>query len=604
MKRFVKTKIRAMKHHAIDESLGKTLKSLSFLVPACYVAIMSLSISPSLFRIDDLQEFGFVAESDSFLSLLGSDAFQLFRPVKNLFFLAFSFLAPFGIRWCHFVNILVCAISFFPVRALCRRILCSEKKALLAASIWLFSPTLVSSAAWLSCVNILVMVAFAAGAVVLHDSAWDGNRFRRSRILFAGLCLFLSLLSYECAVAVAPLLVFFDFYLRPGRLETKDARAAYALYWTIVVLYFVLRHFGSARVVSTGMGYIVASRIHLVMSSPWLVVKHFLLWFWPFGNLFVLGSYRWGDVPIFELTACWGLVLFATGWCLTWIRKDSVRKICLLVFLIGFAPTSNCVGVGNGPFGDYYMGLASIGLSAWTADCILSPKGATGWRRCFGLFLAAVLVATRVWGVAETTSWAAAWGNGSEVIDASVRNHPEFFSNKKVLASMEFSRNHHEEALRLCREIEEAVGPDSRHMATVFALRGTFEMEVNHNADEAFRLFDEMLRVDPSEEKKNAWHFNRGRVFEILKHDTEAAEREYGMAVSGKSPNLGAAHGLALLESRLGRPEAAVALWQRIVRIKPDDEEALWHLAMVARKNGDERLARKYETRALRIGGR
>ena len=593
-----------MKYRFINESLGNTLKSLAFLVPICYVAMMSLSISSTLFLVDDMQEFRFVAEADSIVSLLGTDTFQLFRPVKNLLFVSFSFLAPFGIRWCHFVNILIGALSFFPVRALCKRILGSEKKALLAASIWLFSPTLVSSAAWLSCVNILVMVAFAAGAVVLHDSAWDGNRFRKSRISFSGLCLFFSLLSYECAVAVVPLLVIFDFYLRPGRLGTKEARTMHAFYWTIVVLYFVLRHFGSARVVSTGMGYLSATRLQSIASSPWFVVQHFLLWFWPFGKLLVLGSYRWGEVSVFELATCWVLLLLVAGWCLTDIRKNSVRKFCLLIFLLGFAPTSNCLGFGNGPFGDYYMGFASIGLSALTADCILSPKGAVEWRRCFGLFLAALLVATRVWGVAETTSWSVAWGKGSEVINASVRNHPEFFSNKIVLASMEFSRKHYEEALGLCREIEDAVGPDSRHMATVFALRGTYEMEVNHNANEALRLFDEMLRVDPSEEMKNAWHFNRGRVFEILKHDTEAAEREYGMAISGKRPNLGAAHRLALLESRLGRLAAAVSLWQRIVRIKPDDEEALWHLSMAARKNGDEHLAKKYETRALRIGGR
>ena len=593
-----------MKRFFTKQRLDRLQKSLNLLVPVCYAAMMSLSLSSTLFRIDDMQEFRFVAEADSIVSLMGTDTFQLFRPVKNLIFFAFSFLAPFGIRWCHFVNILVGAISFFPVRALCRRILGSENKALLAASIWLFSPTLVSSGAWLSCVNILVMVAFAAGAVVLHDSAWDGNRFRESRILFAGLCLFLSLLSYECAVAVVPLFVIFDLYLRPGRLGTKDARTAHAFYWALLILYFVLRHIGSARVVSTGMGGVEATRLQTIVSSPLFYVQHFFLWYWPFGRLFISGSYRWGDVSAWKLAACWMFLLLLTGWCLLGIRKEAIRKYCLLVFLLGFAPTSNCLGFGNGPFGDYYMGLASIGLSALTADCILSPKGAAGWRRCFGLFLAVGLVATRVWGVAETTSWAVAWGNGSEVIDASVRNHPEFFSNKKVLASMEFSRKHYEEAFRLCREIEDAVGPDSRHMATVFALRGTYEMEVNHNADEAFRLFDEMIRVDSSEEMKNAWHFNRGRVFEILQHDMQAAEREYGMAVSGKRPNLGAAHRLALLESRLGRMDAAVALWQRIVRIKPDDEETLWHLSMAARKMGDERLATEYETRALRIGGR
>ena len=340
------------------------------------------------------------------------------------------------------------------------------------------------------------------------------------------------------------------------------------------------------------------------MSSPWFFVRHILLWFWPFDRLFILGSYRWGEVDAWKLAACWVVLLLAASWCLTRIRRDSVPKYCLLFFLVGFAPTGNCLGFMNGPFGDYYMGLASVGLAAWVADQSFSFADQTGKRRISGCALAAALVASRAWGVTETASWAVAWGAGTEVVAASVRNHPEFFPNKTVWAATIFGKDRYEQALRLCREVEEAVEPNSKHLATVFALRGAYEMEVNHDADEALRLFNGIPRVDPSEDAKKQWHFNRGRVFESIRKDADSAEREYRAAVIGKNPHLDAANRLAILETRFGRQNEAIELWERILRIKPDDETALWHLSMAYRASGDKERAEKLEARALKAGGR
>ena len=591
-------------NHEFKLSRSKLRRNTLFAIPLFYSAIMFFCVSSTIFPIDDPQEFRFVAEADSFLSLLGADVFRLFRPIKNLLFLLFSFVAPFGIRWCYMACILIGALSFFPVRGLCRRILGTDDKAILAASVWLFAPTLVSSAAWLSAVNILVMVSFASCAMVLHDSAWENNQRINSRILLAGLCLFLSLLSYECAIATVPLLFLFDLYLRPRRVWKKKSLQAYALYLSLAVLYLVLRHACSAKTGSSGLYFIETTRVQTIVSSPWFYIQHLLLWFWPFNRLFILGSYRWGDVPAWKLAVCCIVLFGAVSWCLLKPQKNSVSKFCLLFFLVGFAPTSNCLGLGNGPFGDYYMGLASIGLSALVANLVLPLNKQAGKWRIPSAVIATTLIATRLWAVAETASWASAWRSGTEVVSASVRNHPEFFSNKALLAMSVFGKDHYDEALRLCQEVEDAVGPNSRHMATVFALRGTYEMEVNHNEEEAFRLFDEMLRVDSSEESRRKWHFCRGRVFEFLQKDTAAARREYEAAVTIKDPHLDAAHRLALVEARCGNRDKAIALWKRILRLKPDDETALWHLAMEFRANGDTKQSERMEARAMKIGGR
>ena len=542
-----------------------------------------------------------MAEVGPFSSFFGADVFSFFRPVKNLMFVLFSRLAPFGIIWCHVIGILACALSFFPVRALCRRILGSEEKALLAASIWLFSPTLVSSAAWLSAINIVIMVVFAAEALVLHDSAWDNGHYCAFRTLLAGCCLFIALLSYESAVSLVPLFFLFDLYLRPGRLRKKNAISAHALFLTFSLLYLSFRFGISARTSYAGMGFVESTKWQTIASSPWFIIAHAFLWFWPFDRLFVLGSYCWGDIPIWKLIGCWVALVLASAWSLSRIRRNSVQKYCLLFFLVGFAPTSNILGFGNGPFGDYYIALASIGLAAWVADRIFMATDRKNGVFC--LSVALTLAFARILGIMESSSWAAAWGNGTEVIAAGVRNHPEFFSNKIVLAMSIFGKDHYDEAIRLCDEVEKTIGSDSRHMASIFALRGEFEMEVHHNAEEALRFFDEIVRVDPSDKAKKKRYCNRGKVFELLIKDIETAEKEYGMAIEGNNPNLTAAHRLALIKDRNGKPDDAIAIWERILRIKPDDDVSLWHLAMACRKRGDERRASAFESRALKLGG-
>ena len=250
-----------------DARSNKLRKFLCFLVPLVYVAAMLPSVAGKLFPVDDPSEMDFVRGVPPLRLLTGQDAFGYFRPVKNLLWLLFSGLAPLGVEWFHVVAIAFGVLSFFPVLSLCRRISGSGWKALAAASVWLFSPTLVSSAAWLSCLNIQVMVAFAALSLVFHDKAWDGGSFHPSRVVLAGGFLFLALVSYECAIAVVPVLLLFDFILRPGRLAESRARTAHATYWTLAAVYLVLRTAASSRTGTQGL-WAQADRWQLVISSP------------------------------------------------------------------------------------------------------------------------------------------------------------------------------------------------------------------------------------------------------------------------------------------------------------------------------------------------
>ena len=73
-----------------DEPQKKALPILAIIVT--YVAVQLFAITGPYFTMDDAQELSHVNSFDSWWRVLGADAFQLFRPVKNLIF---SFFALF-----------------------------------------------------------------------------------------------------------------------------------------------------------------------------------------------------------------------------------------------------------------------------------------------------------------------------------------------------------------------------------------------------------------------------------------------------------------------------------------------------------------------------
>ncbi len=593
-----------MTNDRILKTIGKHHFVTAIVFPLLYLAVMSLSISRWVFRVDDYQQFQYVGEMDSFWSLFRADVFGLMRPVKNLLFLGFLHIAPFGLQWCHIVGIVIGAVSFFPVSSLCRRILGSETKGTMAAAIWLLAPTLVLSAAWLSTVNILIMTAFATGAISLHDSAWDNSRYCRSRIIGASLCLIVALFSYECAIATFPLIILFDLFLRPNRMRTREAIRSYVLYAGIVLIYLVLRKIDASVISTTGCFY-GTTRIQRIVSSPYFVVYHFLWWLWPFGRFRIAGAYTWGMVPGITLVACWILLIIVFGWCFFHIRKQSLLKFCVVFFLFGFAPTSNCLGFGNGPYGDYYMALSSIGLVTGLVELISKLFAKTGkWRRFF-LSMALVLAFTRVAAFAEMIDWANAWGDETQLVLKNAERNPQFHSPKLLLAAQLFDQKRFDEALGVCKEIESFVGSDSIHMASVYTFRAISEIAKGDNPQMAFHWVDECRRVSSRLKfSEGIWHFWRGKIYEERIGDIDSAEAEYEAALAAPFPCMAAANQLALIKERKDEHQTALALWERTVRAWPFDETALWHLAMAYRKDGDVDKADRFEKQAYRIGGR
>lgn len=577
------------KHHSFSAKKERLL--LLFLVLFIYVAEISNSITKQLFPVDDSPEMDFVRDSPLFSLLSGQDAFGYYRPVKNLLWSLFSMLVPLGVEWFHVIAIAFGVLSFFPVASLCRRIVGSDGKALAAASIWLLSPTLVSSVAWLSCLNIQIMTAFASLAIVFHDKAWDNDSFHLKWIVFAGGFLLLSLLSYECAIAAVPILLLFDFILRPGRLSDARARAAHVAYWTIAVVYLVARGLFSARASTRGL-WIEAERWQIVVTSPWFTAQHFLSWFWPFGRFTVLGGYRWGEVSAWTLASCATIGLIALASAALFCKKYSVISFCTFFSIFAFAPVSNCLGSGNGPYGDYYLTLASIGLSTGCVEIASLAATIRGRWRVAVWTVVFLFAATRIAAVAESARWAQLWSDGVSAYEESSRNYPDLVSNKFFVLDMLGNAGHYAEALRICEEIDMALPSDSRKMLAVYRLKALYALNVEKEPEKAIDLLDKYSSLARTATETGLAHYYRGCVFEDLKGNETAARTEYETALQGKwgIDFVQCADRLARLKALQGERKGAIALWEHALAMDPDNVSLLWNLSVACSEEGqDER---------------
>lgn len=561
-------------------------------IPLVYVAILSFSISDELFWADEPSDFIYAHRISSISDVFKTDGFGYFRPVKNMLWLLFRMLNSFGIEWSHVLAIAIGAISFFPVFFLFRRVFGDEGKALAASSIWILSPTLVSSSAWLSCTNILAMAAFSSLCMIFHDKTWDGDVFRPWSIGAAAIFLFWALISYECAVSVVLLVPLFDFLLRKGRSGTKRARVAYGVYGAVFVVYMILRFLSSAKT-STGGAWTRCDRWQLIVSSPYFTIRHFATWFWPFNQFSVLGSYEWGDASPITLFSCWFLAFSVLAFVILVWRRLPRLAFAILFAVIGFLPTSNCLGFGNGPFGDYYLTLASIGLACGCVELASLLARRQNKCRVPALFCVSVFFVIRGAAVVEAGRWAWFWGRGERAFAASVRYHPEFVSNKTCYIQYLTEEGRYDEALAIGREIEDVYGDDPYRMATVYLSRALHAINAARDSTEALAELDLCDLANNPLVSRNMVEYYRGCVFEDLKDDLVSAEAHYRQALAGdlEFELVPCADRLARLFALRGEIDKAIELWEKAKKVYSCNVSVLWNLSVAYRETGQSKKA-------------
>lgn len=563
------------------------------LIIAAYVVIQSFTINANVFPADDIQELAFVNGMTTWTQLLGKDVFGLFRPIKNVLFGILSLFDSSDVSLFRIICVGIGVISFFPALGFCCKVFENERKAIVCAAVWFLSPTLVSSVAWLSCVNIQIMVALAIYAVSLHD---DGHP------VGASLCILFACFSYESAVAIGPVIVAFDYFLRAGRFRTVRGWRIYGVYASVTLLYLLLRWFaGSASTVNGSLAGV--SRGELIGASAYFTLQHFAIWFWPFGNMAVFGGYSAGHVSLSEHVFCWCGIAALVSSAFILRRRAPRVGFGIAMALLAFLPTSNILGIGNGPYGDYYMGVASIGLSIVLMEIAAWLLSVYGRFSKFFVALGVGVLSIRAYAVVEAGRWAYLWADGERAYKATIATFPRAYYGYIVYAQMLCDRGDFTEALEYCDIAEQLIGMDEEKLRAINIVRAICAIRGEKNAPKALDLLDKCEKGCHQVSIIRSCRFYRGCVAEDLLNDIDLAKREYEAAIPERPgiSDIQAMDRLARIYAIGGDVHKAIELWKKALRVNPGNFSVMWNLSIALHEVGDVDEAVHLQKRAKAI---
>lgn len=537
---------------------------------------------------DDIYQLELVKGYRHWTEIFNPDVFQLYRPVKNLVFLS---AAPFSenlAAWHCFglAAYLAAAIGVFRIAEIC---LGSRRPALLAAAVWALSPTCVSTVLWLSCANISLGLAFAAGAFHFHELA--ATRRKPGWLAGAFVCYALALLCYESLIVI-PALLFLRDVQQKRLVPAKTAVIRFGFYLLVAVAFLIMRHEFSAKEVG-GTKFHAGfapdtTQLRLMLSAPWFFWRHFLMWVMPAGTIEILGSYGWmRSVSLAGLVLSW---CFLAGWlaaaALLWKRLPVV-SYGLLFFFVASMPSGNFLPCFNGPINDAYVTIPSVGLAlVFTHACGLllamwrkrrgeAGSGAFALAALLGILLFYRLPACS----AYFAYWAGVWQNPTKLVLLMTESRPFQFQLKGFASRMLLSDGYLEPAEDIANEaLRDA--PWSQLSKVTLARIAIFRKDPA-TAEQFFRSILESPKLDVP-----LLNNTRFELASILAADSRRLEEAAMLCrlILKSSPGgqrIPAALLLARIYVNQGHPDRARATLTRGLELYPGHEEMAKLLAAV-----------------------
>ncbi len=240
--------------------------------------------------------------------------------------------------------------------------------ALVGTLTWALAPTQVTYMLWLSSANNLIAISGVLGALLAYERfrAADTTNVTYKTILLALGCLscyWLALLSYEGAIILPVLILLID-WVRQRSLLEKPVLALYLGLGVSIGAFLWLRWSVAPSGADYNPGIFVPSRWHLSFASAFFQIEHLRTWLLPFGRQEILATFVWGKTTSLGiLISAWFIVGGGVVLALRMRKQMPNLSLGVLWFLIALAPMSNLIPFRNGPLGDYYIPLPSIGLA-------------------------------------------------------------------------------------------------------------------------------------------------------------------------------------------------------------------------------------------------
>lgn len=565
-----------------------------------YAAIASCSIHAPFFPLDDMEEFGLVRASGSLSSLLGTDLYHFFRPVKNLLFVLYNWLYFHGgIVAVRLAPLVIGLTSGCAVFGLCCRLFGNRVWALAATAIWMLSPTLVDSNAWLSASNILLMTGLSAAALTCHDLACESKILAGGKPNLKGemwslgalLCATLALFAYEGAVSVVALFFAMDWYLHPSRLRRFSTWQLYFLYGLALATYLILRHEVQSTQHILG-GFSKVSPPEAMISSGYFTLLHAGIWFWPFNRMAVIGGYYWGQVSLIELAACLLIVIAAIVFSILQRRRRPCLGLGIVWFLLAFAPMSNMLGFRNGPYCDSYIALASVGIAIAFVALLraLWPLRMPAIARAMALATITFMIGSRVAAVFEAAAWSYTWNNPITVYERTLRTFPEAFDAMTELAKLYVARGEYGRADELATKSME-LAPDR---SNTYAIKAVVAERAGKIQD-ALKWLEIYRQQNQQKLQFDPWGLTfEADIYANYLNQPQRAEQLYQEAIAHRpwsQDAFRAAYELAYMQAQQGHRKEAIALWEELLVYQPEDIDLHWNLAIAYGQQGDEKRA-------------
>jgi tetratricopeptide (TPR) repeat protein len=399
--------------------------------------------SPSF--LDDQDHVAHVANLSGWKDTLGIDAFGMFRPFKNIVFYAFHrFGTPPPLLW-HCIPLGFNFAAIAAVFALSRRLTFSSVAGLATAALWALSATQTTTVIWMSCFHISLSTCLLCLAVLQYDRSWDSARPWAVRLPACLVLSFLAMLSYETSVCFAPLCVATD-VMRKRRIFSKPALIRYAALAALTLGYIALRfQAGSvSNATANNLGLDPEMPLwQLSVSAPWLLWRHFSMWFFPFGRLEFMSTYLWcKSASMLDLAAAWGfLLLLIAGWLFT-LRRLPLFSFGIAWFFLASFPSSNFIPLQSGPIEDYYMVVPGVGLALAVVALVREARKwiatpqeeSLGARKLAATCLVGSILLLKLAGIPFFWHQASLWNDPLRLFLSAAYDRPAQFQQKNLAA--------------------------------------------------------------------------------------------------------------------------------------------------------------------------
>jgi cytochrome c-type biogenesis protein CcmH/NrfG len=397
--------------------------------------------------LDDLDHQAHVTSFSGWKDTLGTDCFGLFRPFKNIVYFGFHrFGTPSPLLW-HMLPLGLYLGAVAAVFALSRRITASSTAGLVTAALWALSATQTTTALWMACFNISLSVILVCIAVILYDRSWESPRPWAVCLPACLVVSFLALISYETSLCIAPVCVAVD-VLRKRPIFSKPAITRYLALGGVTIGFLVLRFVVGGVTNANYNNFSFAPDMplwQLSFSAPWLMWRHFSMWFFPFGRLEFASTYVWGkSASMVDLVAAWGFFLLLAGVWFYTLRRLPLLAFGIAWFFLATFPSSNFIPLRSGPIEDYYVVVPGIGLAlavvallrAVRASMTAPRESSMGYQKLALTCLTACIIVLKLAGLPLFWHQATLWQNPLRLYLSVAYNRPAQF-HQKTLAAQE-----------------------------------------------------------------------------------------------------------------------------------------------------------------------